>query len=216
MAKLGKIERLVEDRHLLTHPFYRRWQAGKVPFDVLREYARQYYAYESALPSFLEGAMAHVPDGPARQALAENLADESGRPEPHPELWIRFAEALGLSREEVTRAEPLPRTANLVQTYATLCGKGAEEGLAALFAYEAQFAAVAAAKAEGLRRLYGVADARALAFFDLHAAVDDGHAESIRLGLVESERALEAAHLAVEAWWGMLDQFEAMASVSTA
>lgn len=204
------IDRMIEEQHLLTHPFYQRWQKGKVSLDVLRSYAVQYYAYESALPSFLQKAMAHFPDGPVKDCLADNLADEAGGDSPHPELWLRFAEALGLRREDVEGAPLLPRTANLVYTYECLCERGAEEALAALYAYECQFPAVAASKGDGLRRFYGVTDPGALAFFDVHATLDHEHAASLRRGLVESEQAREAAALALDAWWGMLDSFEAM------
>lgn len=204
---MSTIDKIIEERHLLKHPFYRSWQEGKVAFDVLREYAKQYYSYEARLPQFLQAAIDHVPEGPARRALEENLADESGQPEPHPELWIRFAESLGVTADEVRRAEPTPETAALVDTYAALCDKGSDEALSALYAYESQFSAIAKTKADGLRRFYGITDARALKFFDLHSVLDDEHASAIRSGLSNGERAQTAARLAAQAWWTMLDQF---------
>ena len=84
---MGAIDRMIEEQHLLMHPFYLRWQKGKVSMEVLRSYAVQYYAYESALPKFLEQAMAHLPDGPALESLKDNLADEAGGAVTHPELW---------------------------------------------------------------------------------------------------------------------------------
>jgi pyrroloquinoline-quinone synthase len=204
---LSAIDRIIEDRHLLRHPFYERFQKGKISQDVLREYAKQYYAYESKLPAFLTAALTHLEDGPAKKAVAANLADESGMPEPHPELWLRFSEALGLSRDEVLSAELSPRTINLVETYSCLCDRGPDEALSALYAYEAQFSAIAKTKGESLRVFYDVTDRDALEFFDIHATLDDAHAAALRSGLVDSELARESVHLAVEAWWGMLDQF---------
>lgn len=207
---MGSIDLMIEEQNLMTHPFYHRWQKGKVSMEVLRSYATQYYAYESALPRFLQCAIDHLPDGPARASLLDNLADESGGPNPHPELWLRFCDALGLGREDVRTAELLPRTANLVYTYESLCDRGPDEALASLYAYEVQFPAVAATKAEGLRRFYGITDRAALEFFDVHSTLDHEHAAGIRKGLVDSELAREAAALALDAWWGMLDAFEAM------
>src|ERR1700730_14825874 len=112
---------MIEEQHLLMHPFYCRWQKGKVTPEVLRSYAVQYYAYESALPGFLEKAMAHLSGGPALESLKDNLADEAGGPVTHPELCLRFCESLGVTREEVLEAELLPGTANLVYTYECLC-----------------------------------------------------------------------------------------------
>jgi pyrroloquinoline-quinone synthase len=209
---LSAIDRIIEDRHLLRHRFYERWQKGKVSQEVLREYAKQYYAYESKLPDFLTATLTHLEDGPAKEAVAANLADESGMPEPHPELWLRFSSALGLSRDDVVSAQLTPRTINLVETYASLCERGPDEALSALYAYEAQFSAIARTKGEGLREFYDVTDGDALKFFDIHAELDDEHAAALRSGLVDSELARESVHLAVEAWWCMLDQFEALSS----
>jgi pyrroloquinoline-quinone synthase len=205
------MDTIVADRHLLKHPFYQRWQAGKVPLAVLQDYATQYYHYESALPSFLESAIGHL-DGPAKEALAGVLSDETSKPEPHAVMWLRFADAIGAEAEGVTASEPTPKTANLVATYRSLCRHGAEEALAALYAYESQFPEIARAKAGGLREFYGMTDEGAgLEFFDLHSTLDVEHAKAIRSALVDSEPAREAAHLALDAWWGMLDQFEAAA-----
>jgi pyrroloquinoline quinone (PQQ) biosynthesis protein C len=66
---------------------------------------------------------------------------------------------------------------------------------------------VAKAKSDGLRIFYGVTDARTLAFFDLHATLDVEHARALKSALRNSELSREAAHLAMDAWWGMLDQF---------
>jgi pyrroloquinoline-quinone synthase len=104
----------------------------------------------------------------------------------------------------------LPGTANLVYTYESLCDRGSDEALAALYAYESQFPSVAATKAEGLRRFYGITSPDALEFFDLHSTLDHEHAAGLRTGLVDSEQARESAALALDAWWGMLDTFEAM------
>ncbi len=206
------IDTIVKKRHLLTHPFYRRWQKGKVTTEVLKEYAKQYYHYESALPSFLEAAVDHLEDGPAKDAVKQVAEDEKSHPEPHKDLWMNFAKGLGLTEEEVRSSEPTPRTVNLIETYRSLCARGGEEALGAIYAYESQFPDVARTKAEGLREHYELNDQKALAFFDLHAELDVEHAKAIRSGFADSEYSREAAHLALDAWWGMLDQFETMSA----
>jgi pyrroloquinoline-quinone synthase len=209
-----RIDSIVRERHLLTHPFYQRWQKGKVPIEVLREYAKQYYHYESALPSFIESALKHVQDPEVSKALQGVLEDESSNPKPHAELWLDFAKGLGLEEKEVRESEATPRTSNLVETYRALSLRGGEEALAALYAYESQFPDVALAKAEGLRKFYGVSDQTALEFFDLHSTLDVEHAKAIRSGVADSEIAHEATHLALDVWWGMLDQFETLSAAA--
>lgn len=208
------IDQIVRERRLLTHPFYQKWQNGKVTIETLKEYAKQYYHYEKALPSFLESTLEHMGDGPAREAVATVLADELSNPRPHSELWIEFAEGLGLTGGDVKDAEASPRTTNLVETYTSLCRRGVEEGLAAIYSYESQFAEVARAKADGLRSFYGVSDEDSLRFFDLHTALDVEHAKLIRSGFADGELSRESARLAIEAWWGMLDQFNEEALVT--
>lgn len=209
--KLG-INTIIKERHLLTHPFYQRWQKGKVTMEVLREYAKQYYHYEKALPEFLEASLSHLDEGTAKDAVARVHADETSHPKAHTEMWLDFAGGLGVTPEEVRASEPTPRTKNLVETYHSLCARGSEEALGAIYAYECQVPDVAKTKADGLREHYEVTDATALKFFDLHATLDIEHAKAIRSGFSDSETARESAHLALDAWWGMLDQFEQMSA----
>ena len=49
MELLNRLDAMINERHLLTHPFYTRWNEGTLPMEALQEYARQYYAFESAM-----------------------------------------------------------------------------------------------------------------------------------------------------------------------
>lgn len=202
------INALIKERHLLTHPFYQKWSQGKVSMETLQDYACQYYHYEQALPGFLSTALDHMDDGVAREAVSEVLYDESYNPKPHADMWLDFAHGLGVSADDVRSSKPSPQTTNLVETYRSLCSRGQEEAIGALYAYEAQQPEVAAAKAEGLSQWYGVDDKDSLAFFKLHSVLDVQHAKALRVALRDSELARESAHLALDAWWGMLDQFQ--------
>ena len=44
---IERIDALIEERHLLRHPFYAKWVAGTLPVEALQDYARQYFAFES-------------------------------------------------------------------------------------------------------------------------------------------------------------------------
>ena len=82
------------DRQLLDHPFYRRWEAGQVSMAELAAYAAQYRYFERYLPRFLSQLTHALPEGPARDLVAANLADEQGDPIPHAELFEQFAGAV--------------------------------------------------------------------------------------------------------------------------
>src|SRR5438132_14175131 len=95
---ISSLDAQIADRHLLDHPFYQRWTAGTLTKEELRDYARQYYHYALAFPTFLSAMHMKCDDLETRQFLLENLIDEERGTDNHPELWLRFCESLDLSR----------------------------------------------------------------------------------------------------------------------
>jgi len=173
-----KLDARIASKHLLDHPFYQRWSAGTLTRDELQEYARQYWHYALAFPTFLSGIHAHTDDIVVRQLLLENLIEEERGGENHPELWLRFCESLGLSRDEVQAGSPNESTATLIASMRSLAREGAlHEGLAALYAYESQIPAVAKAKIAGLAQFYGM---DAPTFFSVHEEADVHHSATSR------------------------------------
>lgn len=200
-------------QRLLDHPFYQRWSAGTLTAAELREYARQYYHYALAFPTFLSAMHSHTGDVATRQYLLENLIDEERGPENHPELWLRFCEALGLSRAEVENGVPSGATRALIDCVKRSCLDGKlHEGLAALYAYESQVPAVAEAKIAGLARWYAIQEPRDVAFFAVHIDADVAHSATSRqlleglCGDDDSRAAAEAsAARTLDALYGFLD-----------
>jgi pyrroloquinoline-quinone synthase len=211
MNVLARIDAMIEERHLLTHPFYTKWVAGTLPREAIQEYARQYYAFESAFPRFLSAIHARTDRADVRQHLLENLWDEEHGPENHAELWQRFAEGMGVGREDVAGADRNEATEALVDAYRDACAHGpTAAGIGAIHAYEAQVPKVARAKIDGLREHYGVEDHRALAFWEVHERLDVEHAGAERtmledLAAEEPEAAVAATDRALSAWWAFLD-----------
>jgi pyrroloquinoline-quinone synthase len=210
---IASLNLLSAEMSLLKHPFYQAWTAGSLTADRLRNYAVQYYRHVAAFPRYLSGLHSHCDDLETRQLLLENLIDEERGPDNHPELWLRFAAAIGLAREEVIGASPLPATNALIDTFTHLSRDlPPAAGLAALYVYESQVADVATAKIDGLRRFYGVEDNAGVEFFTTHRDADPYHAEVVAK-LIErhhsnrDERAvaIEAGRSALRAVWDLLD-----------
>lgn len=175
---MEKLDARIASRHLLDHPFYQRWSAGTLTRDELQEYARQYWHYTLAFPTFLSGIHAHTDDLAMRQMLLENLVEEERGPENHPELWLRFCDSLGLSRDEVRACAPNAATSALIDCMRSLAREGTlHEGLAALYAYESQVPAVAKAKIAGLAQFYSM---DAPQFFSVHEEADVHHSATSR------------------------------------
>jgi len=210
MDVLGRIDEAIGRRDLLTHPFYAKWTEGTLPTECLQEYVRQYHAFESAFPTFLSALHSRTEDREARQALLENLWDEEHGVENHRELWLRFAEGIGVGREDVESAAPNPATMALLDTYRRAATEApVAAGVAAVYAYEAQVPRVAGAKIDGLREHYGITEGPALRFFEVHGELDVEHSAAERNIVAqapadEADDILEATAEALDAWWDFL------------
>ena len=210
MDALARIDAAIDRRHLLTHPFYTKWVAGTLPMESIHEYARQYFAFESAFPTFLSSIHSRAQSPDIRRSLLENLWDEEHGEENHAELWLRFAEGMGVTRDQVREATPSSSTEALVGTYRRTAEQSVVAGIAAIHAYEHQVPAVAGAKIDGLRRHYEVDEERTLGFWEVHRTLDVQHSDAEReilrdLAEEEPEEALAATEAALNAWWGFLD-----------
>jgi pyrroloquinoline-quinone synthase len=203
----------VMEYSMLKHPFYVAWTEGKLSKAVLAEYAKQYYAHVRAFPTYVSGVHSHCDDLAIRQELLENLIEEERGQENHPELWLRFAEGLGVAREDVSGAELLAATKDSVRRLRSITqSEDYRAGLAALLAYESQIPEVAQTKREGLKSYYGISDERAVSFFRVHENIDVLHQQVEMKILAEQcltpdaqSRAIAAAKEAAKALWSFLD-----------
>jgi pyrroloquinoline-quinone synthase len=173
-----EVEAIIAEKSLLKHPFYQAWTMGTLTREDLAHYAQQYYQQEARFPRYVSAVHSDCPELKARQTLLDNLNHEEAGPENHPELWLRFAEAVGASRESVVGAALASQTVACMKTFTDLTRGGWVAGLAALYAYEAQQPAVARTKIEGLKAKYGLDSKQALGFFQVHEQVDVWHSES--------------------------------------
>jgi pyrroloquinoline-quinone synthase len=211
-AFLNRLQERIEAKPLLTHPFYQAWRAGELTVDDLRMYAAQYYFFEASFPRFLSAIHSRCPHQAVRQSILDNLWDEEHGELNHRAMWLDFAAGLGLDRGQVEFSPIHPKTQELLDTYFQACTEGTfQEGLAAVYAYEAQVPQVAVEKIRGLKEFYDMDDPTALKFFEVHGVLDEDHSQKEAEGIVrqtskEDEDAVEAAlQAALDAWWGFLD-----------
>ncbi len=204
---------IIDERSLLKHPFYQAWNAGTLPLESLQEYAKQYFHFEAAFPTFLSAIHARMEAGPARQAVLENLWDEEHGEQNHLALWLRFAESLGVCEADVRASEPNAETRDLIDGFRVACAGGTvAEGLATLYAYESQAPKVAETKIRGLKAFYGFDDPRGYEFFSVHQDIDVYHSQTERdvvaaAATTEGARAglEEATRSAADRLWRFLD-----------
>lgn len=205
------INERVARQHLLDHPFYQAWSRGELSLDALCDYATQYYHHVAAFPTYLSAVHTQTENSKIRRHILSNLMDEEAGSPNHPELWLQFAESLGLSREQVKKSAQWDATRSLIKTFRDCCGnRGTGAGLASLYAYESQIPAVSEKKIDGLKQFYGFTDPEAYEYFTVHIEADREHAaveaEQITQLVNDAERpaALEAAGEVLAGLYGIL------------
>ena len=212
----NELNSVIAKSNLLEHPFYQKWNEGKLSIEELREYAKQYYHFVKHFPRFVSAVHSNCDDIEIRKTLVENLADEEGFKtgiENHPSLWINFAEGLGLSADEVRNAEPIAEVNELVKGMYDLT-KSEEyiKGLSALYAYEMQVPEISKTKIAGLKNFYGVDSNKAIEFFTVHEEADIYHSKdelNIILDKTDSKEkqteVINAAETSSKLMWKFLD-----------
>ena len=204
-----RMREAIAERSLLQHPFYQAWSAGTLEVERLQDYARQYFHFERAFPRFLSAIHARTESPAIRQLLLENLWDEEHGERNHPALWLEFAAALGVSRDEVEGSEPHAETTALIEHYAGVAEQApVAEALATLFAYESQVPAIAWEKIKGLTEHYDLLPNQ-FEFFSVHLVSDVAHSGAEMAAIEElcedSDAVVSAAEQASERLLGFLD-----------
>ncbi|HND12798.1 MAG TPA: CADD family putative folate metabolism protein [Pseudomonadota bacterium] len=218
------LDSAVQRHAMLKHPFYQAWSEGALSLDDLREYSKQYFSQVKAFPRYVSAVHSNCDDIALRQELLQNLIEEEQGEGNHPELWLRFAESLGVDRRDVESAEPTRATQASVEIFRDLTKNGSYlQGLAALYAYESQIPDVAKTKREGLGEFYGIRDPRAVSFFSVHEEADVVHRQVEVDALLSHAKTVEqrvevlsAAEQASHALWQFLDGMQSLRGASCA
>lgn len=210
---LQALDKVIAENRMLNHPFYQTWTMGKLSREALREYAKQYYHFVQAFPTFLSATHANTPHLSIRQELLENLIEEERGEANHPGLWMKFAATLGVTEDQAMATVLLPESKEAIASLRSLTRDGSYlEGVAALYAYESQIPEVAKAKIDGLKKFYGIDDAAALSFFTVHQVADVYHSAGERnilasraVAATQRMKCIEAARNASRAMLRLLD-----------
>ncbi len=210
MDIIEEIDRRIQEKSILKHPFYQSWKMGELTRETLQEYARQYYKHVAAFPQYLSAVHTQMDDASDRRLILQNLMDEENGEKNHPELWLRFAEATGTKRENIETI-PNAETTAFVNNFKFFASQSIVEGIAALYAYESQIPKVSEEKINGLVKFYDVKDERGLEYFTVHMQADIEHSaaerELIRKYAKDEEtkkKVLEAVSKTLDAYWNML------------
>ncbi|WP_341757311.1 CADD family putative folate metabolism protein [Candidatus Tisiphia endosymbiont of Ditula angustiorana] len=214
MEFINNLNDALEKWSLLKHPFYQAWNNGILNKDTLNVYAQEYYHHVAAFPRYISQIHALCADIRARQVLLENLVDEEQGDNNHPELWLRFIEGLGVSRDD-DKNPKFESTKRLVNGFFELTQTDYSTGLGALYAYERQTPTVSKVKIDGLKKHYNIHNQRTLEFFVVHAKTDIWHTNELiklinKLNSIEQKQVHYGAVKGAKLLWQFLDGMEGL------
>ena len=218
-AFVDELKELIDARRSFGgHPLWKRIEAGAVSRTDLELFAAQFFLQVREFPRAVSALHANCPFPDERRELAESLYEEetgriSGCGLPHPELFIRFGCGLGMAREAMTEAAPLPGTRALIDWFElSTKQRSFIEGSAAInLAAEGQVPGAFAPLARALEKHYGLSR-DAVAFWDVHEEADREHSDVgdhivVRhAGTPELQRGVRAAvEQSLDMWWQFFD-----------
>jgi pyrroloquinoline-quinone synthase len=209
-----------ERRSFGRHPIWLKIGEGKVPRAAMRTFAAQFFLQVREFPRAVSALHSQCYDPGERLKLAESLyEEETGKlsgSAPHPELCIRVGTGLGMKREEIIAAHPLPSTAALIDWFElSTKDRSFAEGIGAInVAAEGQVPGNFGSFARALEKHYGLSHEQ-VAFFDVHEIADRDHSDvgdnilsRMTLGDAERAKIRAAVERSLDMWWQFFDGIE--------
>jgi pyrroloquinoline-quinone synthase len=130
----------------------------------------------------------------------EDIANNAKEEAEHVEPWVKFASALGVSRNDLLNYAGADKTNAAVARMMELANSSFEEAVAAMYAYEMELPKISRSKIDGLKKFYGMDDGDATKYFEIHEEADVRHAQVWReiLQKIPADRKEAAFAAAVE------------------
>jgi pyrroloquinoline-quinone synthase len=171
-----KIDKQVEKRSLLKHPFYKMWSNGELSLSQLQGYSLEYFQLVKVVPEMVNNIKLKMQESKLKTIIEETHNEESSHIDP----WIRFATSLGIQKQHLLNYVCDENTKNAVSSLVELTEDSIDEGVCAMYAYEMDLPNISRSKIEGLHNFYNISGTDATEYFEIHQEADIRHAETWR------------------------------------
>lgn len=216
-----EIYEMVQKKHSKDHPVIGMIEKGELSRDALKGFVGQFYLFfPKPFPKPIAAMLGRCPDDEILEKMwIENVVEEgtgeiSGT-DSHKGLYIRFAGALGFSKEELNRVEPLPETLAFVDWRELLMYQRSWLELYASqgFCLEGTASPRMSKIVKGLTQHYDFKmDSRDIRYWTLHMGVDEEHMkvgpEAVRkyaVTDVQQDQVREAVQKTLDIFWLAFD-----------
>jgi pyrroloquinoline-quinone synthase len=216
------VARIEKRRTFGGHPLWLAIADGKLRREQLQRFAVQFFLQVREFPRAVSAMHANCPFLEERRELAESVYEEetgrlSGCNQPHPELFIRFGEAIGLARADMIDGRPLAGTRALIDWFelSTKQRSFIEAAAAINLAAEGQVPGAFGPMARRLQQHYGLSR-EAVEFWDVHEVADAEHSDvgdhivvRFATDAATQARVRDALQHSLDAWWQFFDGIQA-------
>ncbi|MEA2639595.1 MAG: pyrroloquinoline-quinone synthase, partial [Chloroflexota bacterium] len=181
---VDELRAIVDARHTKDHPLVGRIARGELSLTGLRFFAQQYYQRTARMfPKLVAAIYSRCPDdAELEHLLLANVFSESGFEHPereHKRLFFQFGRALGLSREEIESARPVPELQAFIGWRDRIFydAPWLEAVTVQSFVFEGQNAVRAAVIGRGLKAHYPFDDDDVAFWLEHGSGVEEEHAD---------------------------------------
>ena len=177
---LQQVDEAIQRHSYEDEPMWQDLMTGNVNEEQIKEFTRQFGVFALHNHNFHGPLYVSCPDPKWRAMLAEVVYEEGtghlySNGLPHNELWMRWGEAIGLTRDEMWNAELSPITTAFKGYLTEICNRSFLEGVSALMmAGEAQAPGNFAKVAKALKKRFDLSDDD-VKFWTVHDVADEDH-----------------------------------------
>ncbi|MDF2737561.1 MAG: PqqC-like protein [Nitrososphaeraceae archaeon] len=179
-SKLGLLIKIIDDqiskRSLLNHRFYILWKEGKLTINHLRSYSKEYFQLVKAVPELVHNIQENLENYDTRNQYVKAVKNTQNEEYQHIEPWIKFAQALGIEKQELLEYEGNDEVNLAIENLKESCLSSILEGASTMYSFEKELPQISKAKIEGLKKFYNIFSDEDITYFKIHQIADIEHA----------------------------------------
>jgi pyrroloquinoline-quinone synthase len=176
----------LEQQHPAPHPIRQLLLSGRLTKEQLQWWAKNQFHEFRNIHRFFGVRYQKCPIPELRRMLLENMVEEEGEDlfggkyPSHRELWVQFAEGLGVGRDEILNYEPIPGVRAALEMYVLLVQQNHwAVAIGTGLVFEGGGPKRMKEEREALERYYSWIPSRSLDFFRAHEYHDEGHGNMV-------------------------------------
>jgi len=185
-ALIADLQHTLRTRYGRPHPVRQLLLSGRLTKEQLQWWARNQFHEFRNIHRFFGVRYQKCPVPEMRRALLENMVEEEGEDlfggkyPSHAELWVRFAEGLGIARADILSYQPLPGVRAGLEMYVQLVQQSHwAVAIGTGLVFEGEGPKRMREEREALEKHYSWIPSSALEFFRAHEYHDEGHGNTV-------------------------------------